>query len=98
MKEKKLNKIYHPGVFLKDELDARSEICKTCGTVKRLQQKDFSKKSGIPERTISEILNGKRPVTVPVARKLAKALGTSIELWLNLQHEYNLSMLNAPKS
>lgn len=94
---KKPKHVYHPGIFLKDELEARSEVCKTCGTVKRLQQKEFSKMCKLPERTISQIINGKRPVTLIIAKKLSKALGTSTEMWLNLQHDYNLSLIDEKK-
>ena len=40
----------------------------------------------VSRRTVSMIVNGSRPVTVDVAHRLARALGTSPELWLRLQN------------
>ncbi len=39
---------------------------------------------------INEIINGKRGITPEVALSLADALGTSPDLWLNLQQSYDL--------
>ena len=39
----------------------------------------------VSRRTISMIVNGSRPVTVDMAHRLARALGTTPEFWLRLQ-------------
>ncbi len=39
---------------------------------------------------LSAIINGKRGVTEAIALDLADALGTTPQLWLNLQSNYNL--------
>ena len=39
----------------------------------------------VSRRTISMIVNGSRPVTVDMAHRLSRALGTTPELWLRLQ-------------
>lgn len=39
---------------------------------------------------LSAIINGKRGITEAIALDLADALGTSPQLWLNLQSNYNL--------
>ena len=85
--------IYSPGVHLKEELDARSEKCESCGQVVRFTQQDLAKTMGIPARTISEIIQDKRPITLRTAKKLGKALGTSTEFWLSLQHEWDIFKL-----
>jgi len=41
-------------------------------------------------RTISEILNERRPVTTDMAHRLARAFGTSPEMWLGLQQDVDL--------
>ena len=39
---------------------------------------------------INEIINGKRGITPQMALSLSDALGTSPELWINLQTNYDL--------
>lgn len=39
----------------------------------------------VSRRTISMIINGSRPVTVDMAHRLSRALGTTPEFWLRLQ-------------
>ena len=86
--------VYPPSVFLKEELDSRSSPCEHCGAVKRYTQKDLAAEMGIPQRTISEIMQNKRPITKETAKKLAIVLGTGPEVWLNIQHEWHMSQLS----
>ncbi len=44
----------------------------------------------VPTNRITAILKGKRAITVGTALRLARYLGTSAELWLNLQKDYEL--------
>lgn len=44
----------------------------------------------VPPNRISEIVNGKRAITADTALRLARYFGTSAELWLNLQTDYDL--------
>lgn len=39
---------------------------------------------------VSEIVKGKRSITADTALRLAKYFGTTPELWLNLQRDYDL--------
>lgn len=45
---------------------------------------------GVPPRRINEIVHGKRGITADTAIRLAKYFGTSEELWMNLQSNYEL--------
>ncbi len=47
----------------------------------------------VPPNRISAIVNGKRAVTADTALRLAKYFGTSAELWLDLQSDYDLRMI-----
>ncbi len=40
--------------------------------------------------TLSRVLNGKAGISANMARRLAAALGTSSELWMNMQSQYDL--------
>lgn len=45
---------------------------------------------GVPANRISGIVGGKRSVTADTALRLARALETSPEMWLNLQQAFDL--------
>jgi antitoxin HigA-1 len=45
---------------------------------------------GIPTNRITEILNERRAITADTALRLARALGTSPDFWLNLQKRFEL--------
>lgn len=50
----------------------------------------FALKIGTSRKNLSEIVNGKVGISPEMALKLAKALGTSPEIWLRLQLKYDL--------
>lgn len=47
---------------------------------------------GVPPRRINEIVHGKRGITADTAIRLAKYFGTSEEMWMNLQSNYELRL------
>ena len=58
----------------------------------------LAKAMGISRRTINEICNNKRPVTVDTALMLAKVFGNTPEFWLNVQRRNDLrAALHTPK-
>jgi HTH-type transcriptional regulator / antitoxin HigA len=70
----------HPGESLKDEL-----------AFLNLTQVDLSKRTGLSEKHISQIINGQDPITPDTALKLERAIGTPAEFWNNLQKNYELN-------
>jgi HTH-type transcriptional regulator/antitoxin HigA len=68
-----------PGAVLRRELDARG-----------WSQKDLAEIMGRPEQAISEIAQGAKRITPETALELGEALGTSADLWLNLESNYRL--------
>ncbi len=50
----------------------------------------LSQSIGVPQTRISEILKGKRSITADTAHRLARFFGTSAQLWLGLQNQYDL--------
>lgn len=50
----------------------------------------LSKAIGVSETAVGEIVKGRRAISTAMAYRLAKALGTTPEFWLNLQTDYNL--------
>ncbi|NMM94097.1 plasmid maintenance system antidote protein [Bifidobacterium sp. DSM 109957] len=50
----------------------------------------LAKTIGVSQTAVSEIINGKRSISVSMAYRLAKAFGTTPEFWSNLQRDYDL--------
>jgi len=72
----------HPGVVL-------SEIYMN---EMSLSQSDLARKMGCAHRKINEIVNGKRRITPEFALDLEHAIGTTPEMWVQMQAEYDLFM------
>lgn len=70
----------HPGEVLKEEFLHELNISQT----------ELAATLGTTFRTINEIINEKRNLSTEMAIKLSKYFGTSIELWLNLQNQYDI--------
>lgn len=69
--------LIHPGEHIKEELEER------CWS-----QKAFADILGVSEKTVSKIINAKQTITSEIANLIAKAFGTSAEVWLNLERHY----------
>ena len=80
MKKGKLIPLTTPGEILKEEfIDPLN-----------LQDKEVAKALGIPHSRLSEIIHGKRSITVDTAIRLSRFFRTTPEFWLNYQNHYNL--------
>jgi HTH-type transcriptional regulator / antitoxin HigA len=79
--------IVHPGVYIKEELEART-----------LSQRDLAYILGCPEQAITVIINGKRGISSEMAKALAIAFDVSPELFANLQQMYDLAQAKEPDS
>lgn len=55
-----------------------------------LNQSQLAKKCGCSPRKINEIVNGKRSISPEFAIILEKVLGTTAEMWVRIQAEYDL--------
>lgn len=81
--------VFHPGYYIK-------EIIEDYG----LTQEDFAKRLDTTAKNISLIIRGEQSISIDIATKLSRMLGTSIIYWLNLQNIYDISLAesNAEKS
>ena len=52
---------------------------------------------GIPATRIHEILHEKRGVSTDTAMRLARYFGTDMEMWINLQAQYEACLLEREK-
>lgn len=57
-----------------------------------LSQYRLAKDIGVTPIRISQIVNGKRAITVDTAMRLARYFGTSAAVWLRLQVRYDLEV------
>ncbi|MBD2021236.1 HigA family addiction module antidote protein [Leptolyngbya sp. FACHB-36] len=69
----------HPGEALEDVLEDMG-----------MTQTKFAEVLGVSRRTVNEIVQGRRPVTVDMAIRIGKALGNGPQLWLNLQQKVDI--------
>ena len=55
-------------------------------------QRQFAAILGKPFQAVNEIMHAKKQITPETALRIAAALGTSPELWLNLEADYRLTL------
>ena len=79
MSEKKPAEVFHPGVYLRDELEERG-----------WSQIEFAEIIKRPVGCINQIINGKRGISIRTAQELGATLGTSAKFWMNLEIAYRL--------
>ena len=70
--------IIHPGETLKEMLDDRD-----------MSQRELAIRTSVKEPHISNIVRGKKPLSVSFAKKLGYALGVDANFWINLQSNYD---------
>jgi HTH-type transcriptional regulator/antitoxin HigA len=75
---------FPPGEYLRDELAERGWA-----------EGEFAEIIGRPVQAVSEILNGKKDITPETAVAIGAALGTSAELWMNLQASFRLQQVRS---
>ena len=78
----------HPGRILRKEvLEARG-----------ITQTQLATATGLPVSRINDLIKERRGITVDSAIRLSRALGTSVDLWLNLQRAYDLEEAQRTKA
>jgi HTH-type transcriptional regulator/antitoxin HigA len=76
--------VFPPGELVREEIAERGWT-----------QVDLANILARPVKVVNEIINGKRAITPDTAVALAKAFGTSAQLWMNLETSYRLSKAEA---
>lgn len=69
---------FHPGYYLKELVDESG-----------LTQEDFAKRLGTTPKNLSILIRGEQCLSIDIATKLSRMLGTTIAYWLNLQQAYD---------
>lgn len=76
----------HPGRFLKRELAAR-----------KLSANRLALDLGVSAGRITDILNAHRGITADTAVRLALYFGNTAQLWLDLQSQYDIAVVERDK-
>ncbi len=79
---------FHPGEILLQEFLLPLGI----------SQAEFARRIGWTKARLNELIRGKRGITASAALDLADALGTSPNLWVNLQATFDLDKALAARN
>lgn len=69
---------FHPGYYLKEYMDET-----------QLSKNKLANYLGLTMKQVELLLNGTLKMNAHIAEKLSKLLGTSSQLWLDLQKNYS---------
>lgn len=69
---------FHPGYYIKEMVDESG-----------LTQEDFAKRLGTTPKNLSILIHGEQCLSIDIAAKLSRMLGTTIAYWLKLQQAYD---------
>lgn len=75
---------FHPGYYIE-------ELVEESG----LTQQDFANRLDTTPKNLSKLINGQQGLSVEIAMKLSRMVGTSLEYWLNLQAAYDKAIFEA---
>ena len=73
---------FHPGYYV-------AEIIEDMG----VSQAEFATRLGTTPKTVSKLVNGQINLSLDLAKKLSAMLGSSVDVWLNLQMSYEKKIL-----
>ena len=73
---------FHPGYYI-------ANIIEDMG----ISRAEFAAKIGTTAKTLGQIINGQANISNDLANKLSVMMGTSAEVWLNLQDTYNQKLI-----
>lgn len=74
--------LIHPGETISELLEERG-----------LTQKELSRRAGVSEAFLCDVIHGKKDISKGLAKGLEYALGVPISFWLNLQANYDAEVL-----
>ncbi len=78
----------HPGYLIEEIIEDKG-----------ITQEEFAKKLGTTPKNLCLLLKGEQRLTVDIATKLSRMIGTSVEFWLNMQSGYDafIAKINSDK-
>lgn len=73
---------FHPGYYIADIIEDME-----------ISQAEFATRMGTTAKTLSQLVNGQANISNDLAKKLSTMLGTSVEIWQNLQNTYDRKLI-----
>lgn len=73
---------FHPGYYIADIIEDMG-----------ISRAEFAARIGITAKTLDQLINGQANISNDLAKKLSVMIGTSAEVWLNLQDTYNQKLI-----
>ena len=73
---------FHPGYYIADIIEDMG-----------ISRAEFATRIGTTANTLGQLINGQANISNDLAKKLSVMLGTSAEVWLNLQDTYNQKLI-----
>ena len=73
---------FHPGYYIADIIEDMG-----------VSQAEFATRMGITAKTLRKLINGQVNISNDLAKKLSVMMGTSPEVWLNLQNTYDQKLM-----
>lgn len=73
---------FHPGYYIADIIDDME-----------ISQNEFATRMGTTVETLSKLINGQANISNDLATKLSVMIGTSVEVWQNLQNTYDQKLI-----
>lgn len=73
---------FHPGYYIADIIEDMG-----------ISQSEFADRVGVSDEILNNIVNGRSGITSDVAKKLSVMLGTSADIWFDLQKIYDWKLL-----
>ena len=73
---------FHLGYYIADIIDDME-----------ISQNEFATRMGTTVETLSKLINGQANISNDLATKLSIMLGTSVEVWQNLQNTYDQKLI-----
>ena len=73
---------FHPGCYVADIIEDMG-----------ISQAEFALRMGTTPKTLSNLVNGQINISNDLAKKISVMIGTSPEVWLNLQSAYDQKII-----
>ena len=78
---------FHPGYYIADIIEDME-----------ISQAEFATRMGTTAKTLSQLINGQANISNDLAKKLSVMLGTSVDVWQNLQNTYDRKLIEIQQS
>ncbi|MBO4356345.1 MAG: HigA family addiction module antidote protein [Clostridia bacterium] len=78
---------FHPGYYI-------AELIEDAG----ISQTEFAVRLGTTPKNVSTLVNGQTTLSNDIAKKLSAMTGTGVEVWLNIQMEYDKKKIEIEKA